>query len=301
MLRSLLLVACLLMLVFAANGEETDGAVPPDPAAGAAAAKEDETPKTICALIEGAAEAHEIPVDFLTRLIWKESSFRSAAVSPKGAQGIAQFMPGTAALRQLSDPFDPEEAIPAAASYLRALSARFGNLGLAAAAYNAGEQRVYDWLAGRGGLPWETQDYVLAVTGRVVEEWTHADPNVIGGGVISKRKPTAGCLELAALLAKPGAGSEVVASVPKGPWAPWGVQVAGNFSLNRAFATYSAMQKRYAAILGAQPPMVVRSVIPGRGRAPLFQIRVPAKSRDDANGICQRLHAAGGACIVFRN
>jgi hypothetical protein len=79
------------------------------------------------------------------------------------------------------------------------------------------------------------------------------------------------------------------------------VQVAGNFSLNRAFATYSAMQKRYAAILGAQPPMVVRSVIPGRGRAPLFQIRVPAKSRDDANGICQRLHAAGGACIVFRN
>ena len=63
----------------------------------------------------------------------------------------------------------------------------------------------------------------------------------------------------------------------------------------------AAERGRYAAIIGAEPPVVVRSVIRGRGRAPLFQIRVPAKSRDDANGICQRLHAAGGACIVFRN
>jgi soluble lytic murein transglycosylase-like protein len=77
-----------------------------------------------------------------------------------GAQGIAQFMPGTAQERGLADPFDPEQAIPAAASLLRDLSQRFGNLGLAAAAYNGGPNRVSAWLAGNGSLPAETQDYV---------------------------------------------------------------------------------------------------------------------------------------------
>src|SRR5205814_6611619 len=69
--------------------------------------------------------------------------FRSAgAVSPKGAEGIAQFMPGTAAERGLANPFDPEQAIPHAARFLAELKRRFGNLGMAAAAYNAGPARV---------------------------------------------------------------------------------------------------------------------------------------------------------------
>ena len=51
----------------------------------------------------------------MTRLIWAESRFRVHAVSPKGAQGIAQFMPATAAERGLADPFDPEQAVPKAA------------------------------------------------------------------------------------------------------------------------------------------------------------------------------------------
>src|SRR5690606_34078460 len=96
----------------------------------------------ICHLIESSAATDGIPVDFFTRLIWQESSFRSHAVSPKGAQGIAQFMPTTAAERGLADPFDPEQAIPASARYLRELHDRLGNLGLAAAAYNAGPDRV---------------------------------------------------------------------------------------------------------------------------------------------------------------
>jgi hypothetical protein len=281
---------------------------------GSAAAKDDvvadwpaveekpHTPTTICALIESAAAEHKIPIEFFTRLIWKESTFRPAAVSPKGAQGIAQFMPGTAAMRGLADPFDPIEAIPASAKYLRALAARFGNLGLAAAAYNAGEQRVSNWLADGGRLPWETQDYVLAITGRTAEEWSLPDPNGIAGGAAAPAtKPEAKCLELAALLARPGAGSEIVEDFPKAPWAPWGVQVAGNFSLNRAMASYAALQRRHPAILAGQPPMVVRAVNRSRGRAPLFQIRVPAPNRDDATALCRKLQAAGGACVVFRN
>ena len=256
--------------------------------------------KTVCELIEDAARAHRIPVDFFTRLIWQESRFRSDAVSPKGAQGIAQFMPGTAALRRLADPFDAHQAIPASAEYLRELSTRFGSLGLAAAAYNAGEQRIDDWLAGAGGLPLETRDYVITITGRSAEDWTVFNPNAFPGGVLPGPKVAMGCVELAALLSKPGAGSQLVESVPQAAWAPWGVQVAGNFSLNRAMASYSALQQRHPAILGGKAPMVVRAVNKSRGRAALFQIRAPAATRDEAAKLCRDLQGAGAACVVFR-
>ncbi len=73
----------------------------------------------ICRLIERSASAAHLPVPFLTRVIWRESSFRAGAVSPVGAQGIAQFMPTTAQERGLADPFDPEQAIPKAAESAR--------------------------------------------------------------------------------------------------------------------------------------------------------------------------------------
>jgi hypothetical protein len=109
--------------------------------------------ETICRLIRSAAREHEIPAGFLTRLIWQESRFRVTAVSHAGAQGIAQFMPATAAERDLEDPFDPRQAVRAAASLLSSLNERFGNLGLAAAAYNAGPGRVSAWLRKRKRLP----------------------------------------------------------------------------------------------------------------------------------------------------
>jgi soluble lytic murein transglycosylase-like protein len=124
-----------------------------------------------CRIVEAAAHATGLQVGLLTRLVWTESRFRADVVSPKGAQGIAQFMPGTAAERGLADPFDPEQAIPKAARLLVDLRHQFGNIGLAAAAYNAGANRVADWLAGSGGLPVETRNYVFTITGRVVEDW----------------------------------------------------------------------------------------------------------------------------------
>src|SRR3954468_5009150 len=86
--------------------------------------------QALCRMIEGAAATHRLPVDFFTRLIWQESSFRPGVSSPAGAQGVAQFMPGTARDRGLTDPFDPEQAIPKSAELLSELRARFGNLGL---------------------------------------------------------------------------------------------------------------------------------------------------------------------------
>src|ERR1700733_552106 len=81
----------------------------------AAAAGEENVIGSICALIDSSARAQGLPVAFLTRLIWQESNFQAGAVSPAGARGIAQFMPGTASARGLADPFDPEAAIPKAA------------------------------------------------------------------------------------------------------------------------------------------------------------------------------------------
>ena len=123
------------------------------------------------ALITTAAAANGLPSDFFLRLLRQESGLNPLAVSPVGAQGIAQFMPGTAAERGLRNPFDPVEAIPKSAELLREHRARFGNLGLAAAAYNAGPQRVRGWLDGRSGMPAETRDYVVRITGRTVEDW----------------------------------------------------------------------------------------------------------------------------------
>ena len=127
---------------------------------------------SVCRIIDSSALAQDLPVAFLTRLIWRESNFQPDAVSPVGARGIAQFMPSTAAERGLANPNDPEAAIPKAAELLANLKQRFGNLGLAAAAYNAGAARVASWLAGVGQLPLETRDYVMIVTGHPVEDWS---------------------------------------------------------------------------------------------------------------------------------
>ncbi|HXH45690.1 MAG TPA: lytic transglycosylase domain-containing protein [Bradyrhizobium sp.] len=124
-----------------------------------------------CHALRAAAEASGIPVPFFARLIWQESRFKSNEVSHAGAQGVAQFMPGTAAEVGLDDPFDPMKALPASAKFLRKLRDDFGNLGLAAAAYNAGPGRVQKWLARESGLPRETRDYVRIITGTKAEDW----------------------------------------------------------------------------------------------------------------------------------
>ncbi|MGI9413670.1 MAG: transglycosylase SLT domain-containing protein, partial [Hyphomicrobiales bacterium] len=126
----------------------------------------------VCGHIERQARGWKLPRAYFARLIWKESRFDPNAISHKGAEGIAQFMPATARLRGLEDPFDPESAITASARFLAELRDEFGNLGLAAASYNAGPGRVRKWRAGRSGLPAETKDYVLFITGHSALAWS---------------------------------------------------------------------------------------------------------------------------------
>jgi len=132
----------------------------------------------ICQMIEAAASGEALPFEFLARLIWQESKFNPSAVSHAGAVGIAQFMPKVASGRGLANPFEPEAALHESAEFLRELRDQFGNLGLAAAAYNAGPKRVLDWLHKRGSLPRETQNYVHIITGYRAQKWTTSAPSV---------------------------------------------------------------------------------------------------------------------------
>ena len=173
---------------------------PPETAAAADAAahaaasinEESASPDLICEAVKAAAEENDIPIGFFVRLLWQESRFQTEEVSSVGAQGIAQFMPRTAVEMDLRDPFDPLQAIPASARFLRKLHKQFGNIGLAAAAYNAGGGRIAKWLARRGPLPKETRAYVKIITGHKAEAWTDEENTVYMPTDLPEKAPCEG-------------------------------------------------------------------------------------------------------------
>jgi hypothetical protein len=133
------------------------------------------TRNALCSHAAAIAAEHDLPAPFFANLIQQESGFKTHVVSPAGAQGIAQFMPRTARAYGLENPFEPLHALAVSAKFLRELLGQFGNLGLAAAAYNAGPKRVQDWMARRGGLPEETRNYVRNITGHPAERWARVN------------------------------------------------------------------------------------------------------------------------------
>ena len=303
--------ALALLAAGAADGEQ----VPrprPAPKAAAKPAPQPASRAALCLMVEAAAQANGLPIAFLTRVIWRESNFDPAAIGPMTrygtrAQGIAQFMPGTAAENGLSDPFDPVQALPKAAELLRALAERFGNLGLAAAAYNAGAHRVREWLAGTGSMPAETRAYVLAITGRTVDDWAKPDekpkPQPTSAAAPAKKpvKNPANCeTTLASLDQPPGRFAfELNRRVAVAIGKPWGVELAAGFSRERVLEKYARAMQRLAAVVAQQDPIVTRAT-GARGLAPFYQARIGADTRGAANTLCARIRRAGGACLVLR-
>jgi hypothetical protein len=248
----------------------------------------------ICRAVEQDAAENGLPVEFFARVIWQESRFNAQAVSAKGAQGIAQFMPGTADYRGLIDPFDPIEALKNSASYLHDLKTQFGNLGLAAAAYNAGPGRVSAFLASKRPLPSETRNYVAIITGWTADDWASPSPPQTAETTIPQGVP---CTRLANLILAPKAEQQRIASyVPR-----WGMQLTANWSENKAWATYRAVQKQYASLIGDREPIVLRSRGIGFGSATRYNIRIADDDRGYLQKFCNKLIAAGGACVVLRN
>lgn len=267
-------------------------------------ARESETREAMCLMVESAARAAGLPLEFFARVIWQESRFQSDAVGPvtrsgERAQGIAQFMPGTASERRLLDPFDPVQALPKSAEFLGELRDQFGNLGLAAAAYNAGPRRTQEWLAGTGYMPQETRNYVSAITGSTVEEWAKAGRT----GKMLERAPASSCRELMALLKRApnpfvtGLETHITLAAAK----LWGVQLAAGFNRDKALAMYSRAMKRLSAVIGDQDPSLLSSVMRTRGTHAFYQVRIGADTRPEADDLCNRIRRAGGACFVLRN
>jgi hypothetical protein len=262
------------------------------------------TTASMCLLVESAAQAHGLPLDFFARLIWRESRFKPDAVGPatrsgQRAQGIAQFMPDTAKERGVLDPFDPVVALPKSAELLHDLRTQFGNLGLAAAAYNAGPKRVREWLAGRGSLSGETRSYVSAITGRSADDWLHRpndNQDQAAAGRIS-------CGELIAFLkAQPTLfAGEFESRLRNSTALPWGVQLSAGFERDRVLAAYANVEKSYRNILEDRAPIIVEMKLRNRGTQPFYQVRIGAETRTSAEALCGALRKAGGVCMVLRN
>ena len=267
-------------------------------------ARDTDTREAMCLMIEAAAKSQDLPLEFFARVIWQESRFQSDAVGPmtrrgQRAQGIAQFMPGTASERRLLDPFDPVQALPKSAEFLNELRGQFGNLGLAAAAYNAGPRRVQEWLAGTGSMPQETRNYVVAITGTSVDDWAAVGKS----GKTPDRAPTSSCRELMALLKRAPNPfvTQLEQHVKLGADRPWGVQLAAGFNRDRALSMYARAMKRLSAVIGDQDPSLLGSLWRSRGTRTFYQVRIGADTRIAADDLCGRIRRAGGACLVLRN
>jgi len=265
---------------------------------------------SICLMIESAARDHGLPTEFFARVIWQESRFRADAVGPvtksgHRAQGMAQFMPTTAAERGLLDPFDPVQALPKSAEFLRDLWKQFGNLGLAAAAYNAGPRRVREWLDSDGNMPAETRNYVVAITGVSVEDWA-AERKKPGEATQEKKleaRRAPGCGQLMAMLKNSPTPfiENLTKRVARTLSKPWGVQLAAGFSREAAMASYARTMKRYSGLLSGNDAGIQSSLLRTRGSRAFYQVRVGTNTREAAEDLCGKLRKAGGACMVLKN
>ena len=179
-----------------------------------------------------------------------------------------------------------------------------GNFGLAAAAYNAGAGRVQAWIAGTRGLPDETRRYVLAITGLPAEDWAargrEETPSTVSANATS-------CLQVTAALRRGRAGQpqiaagEAEAEPSFASLAPWGVQLAGNFSKAQALRSFARESRSYAKLLGDVRPMIIGTLLRSRGNRPFYRVRVPSQTRQEAEAVCSRIRGAGGNCMVLHS
>lgn len=248
----------------------------------------------LCGALEMLAGEHGMPAGFFARLIWQESRFDPNAVSPAGAEGIAQFIPSTARLRSLSNPFNPAEALARSAEYLAEMAEEFGNLGLAAVGYNAGENRARSFISGQPFMPGETRHYVRVITGLSVEDWRKGPEEAPDFALAGETSFENACLDLAK-------NARLTAfQADQGDWKPWGVQLGSHFSRDVAERIFERVQAEYA-VLADEEPIFVPERNRSFGARARITVRVGRDTREEGQALCTQIRQAGGFCLVERN
>ncbi|MEM1199338.1 MAG: lytic transglycosylase domain-containing protein, partial [Pseudomonadota bacterium] len=154
---------------------------------------------------------------------------------------------------------------------------------------------VARWRKGRSGLPAETQNFVIIITGYPAADWKAEKPPEAKYTLDPKRSFQDACRRL------PVKRYELQQRYASAPWQPWGVHLAANWSLSRALSQFGKIQRTYPKVLGGLKPMVLRQTNYSFGAAKRYEIRIGQPSREKANKFCQRLRQAGGVCIVYRS
>ena len=248
-----------------------------------------------CQAIEYFSARHGLDAGFFARLIWQESRFDPFAISPAGAQGIAQFMPHTAKRRGLRDAFNPAEALDHSAQYLAEMAARYGNLGLAAVGYNGGERRAEGLIAGTGGLMRETVDYVAIITGLGHEDWLEDEVPTPDLRLARDKGFRAACYEMA----RKRRISPMPRPEPK--LAAWGVQLAFGTSKQQARARFDERSRACAGLVEGERLDLVWQKSRASPKGGYWMARIGRSEAKAAHGLCRKLRAKGCICAVYRN
>ncbi len=248
-----------------------------------------------CNAIEKFSLRHGLDPHFFARLIWQESRFDPNALSPAGAQGIAQFMPHTAKRRGLSDAYNPAEALDHSAHYLAEMAEKYGNLGLAAVGYNGGERRAEGLIDETGGLAQETIDYVRIITGVPHQNWLEdplPEPDLRLSQTLTFQPA---CHDLAKnrRLTKLKEVNPLVR--------PWGIQMAFGTTQKKALSKFKKSTRACAALFKGETPELIFEKSRASPKGGYFMARLGRDTRDQAWRDCSKFRKSGCVCRVYRN
>ncbi|MFZ3580796.1 lytic transglycosylase domain-containing protein [Loktanella sp. DJP18] len=248
-----------------------------------------------CQAIDAFAQVNDLDPAFFARLIWQESRFDPNALSPARARGIAQFIDSTAQMRGLRDSLNPAEALEYSAQYLGDLVRRFGNVGLAAVAYNGGEARAAGLIAGTGGLARETIDYVRIITGKSAETWRDAPPADPDFRLQDGVPFRAACHDMA----RNRAFSRFTPPAPV--YAPFGIQMAYGLTEAAARRSFRNITRQCATAVSKEELQIVFVRHRVLGRNGYYAARLAAETGRTGNQTCNKLREQGCLCAVYPN
>lgn len=247
-----------------------------------------------CAAIEVFATRHGLDTGFFARLIWQESRFDPNALSHANARGIAQFIPSTARLRGLKDPYNPADALEHSAQYLAEMVRRYGNEGLAAIGYNGGEGRAEGFVQGRGLAP-ETVNYVPIITGLSAEQWRDSPPEAHDFSLA----PGVGFQQACREMASNRRLTAIKRVAP--PVKPWGVQLGFGTSKDAAQTKVRAMTRSCRGQMAGEKLDLIFVKNRVSGRKGFYFARIGRDSRRGAQRLCDSLRRARCTCLVVEN